>query len=109
MNFVYKYVNKVPVISFLADDGSLLGSDIKVFGEEIISLVTENINCIAFDLRHNSYLNSFGLGELINMRKFFYDRGFECVLISESKKINKLLDMVGIGDLFTRIKSDNEL
>lgn len=109
MNFVYKYVNKVPVISFLADDGGLLGSDIKVFGEEAIVLAGDSRLRIAFDLRNNSYLNSFGLGELINIRKFFYDRGFECILIAESQKINKLLDMVGIGDLFTRIKSDNEL
>jgi len=109
MNFVYKYVNKIPVISFLADDGGLLGSDIKAFGEEVVDLAQDNIRLIAFDLRNNSYLNSFGLGELINIRKFFNDRGFECILIAESQKINKLLDMVGIGDLFTRIKSENEL
>ena len=109
MNFVYKYVNKVPVISFLADDGGLLGSDVKVFGEEVMELSKESARRIAFDLRNNSYLNSYGLGELINIRKYFCDRGFECILIAESQKINKLLDMVGIGDLFTRIKSDNEL
>ena len=109
MNFVYKYVNKVPVISFLGNDGGLLGSDIKTFGEEVVELSEGNNGRIAFDLRNNSYLNSFGLGELINIRKFFYDRGFECILIAESQKINKLLDMVGIGDLFTRIKSENEL
>ncbi len=109
MNFVYKYVNKVPVISFLANDGGLLGSDIRAFGDEVIAISEEGVKRVAFDLRNNMYLNSFGLGELINIRKYFHDRGFECILITESSKINKLLEMVGISELFTRIKSENEL
>lgn len=42
MNFVYKYVNKVPVIGFLDDAGNLPGFDVKVLGEKILSLVAEN-------------------------------------------------------------------
>lgn len=109
MNFVYKYVNKVPVISFQNNDGSLLGSDIKAFGDDVLNLMTGNTDCVAFDLRNNSYLNSFGLGELINIRKFFYDRGIVCIIVAESQKIVKLLDMVGISDLFRIVKNENEI
>jgi len=109
MNFVYKYVNKVPVISFRNDNGGLLGSDIRIFGEDVLSLMDGDDRRVVFDLRENSYLNSFGLGELINIRKFFDDRGISCTLIAGSQKIIKLLDMVGIGDLFTIIKSENEI
>ena len=38
MQFVYKYVDNVPVISFKCDDGSLVGYDINLFGEEVIFL-----------------------------------------------------------------------
>lgn len=109
MNFVYKYVNKVPVISFRNDDGSLLGADIKAFGEEVLSLMAEGGDRIVFDLRGNSYLNSFGLGELINIRKFFDDRHVNCILIADSLKITKLLDMVGLSELFNIVKDEKEI
>ncbi len=109
MHFVYKYVDNVPVISFGRDDGSLVGYDINLFGEEVISVLKENMEKIAFDLRSNPYLNSFGLGELINIRHFFMERGISCVLIVESKKIHKLLEMVGIEDLFETVASEDQI
>lgn len=109
MQFVYKYVDNVPVISFSRDDGSLVGYDINIFGEEIISLLKGDAVRVAFDLRANPYLNSFGLGELINIRHFFMERGISCVLIVDSKKIHKLLEMVGIEDLFETVASEDHI
>jgi len=109
MQFVYKYVENVPVISFKRDDGSLVGYDINIFGEEVISILKEDSVKIALDLRNNPYLNSFGLGELINIRHFFMERGISCVLIVESKKIHKLLEMVGIEDLFETVTSEDQI
>ena len=109
MQFTYEYVNKIPVIKFTREDGSLLGSDINVFGEEILGIVNEGVYKIVFDLRNNSYLNSFGLGELINFRNFFQNKGITCILIVNSKKIIKLFDMVGIGELFETIASEKEI
>ena len=109
MQFVYKYVDNVPVISFRRDDGSLVGYDINLFGEEVLSVLREDTVKIAFDLRDNLYLNSFGLGELINIRHFFMERGISCVLIVESKKIHKLLEMVGIEDLFETVASEDQI
>ncbi|HOP30312.1 MAG TPA: STAS domain-containing protein [Spirochaetota bacterium] len=109
MQFVYKYVENVPVISFKRDDGSLVGYDVNIFGEEVISILREDSVKIALDLRNNPYLNSFGLGELINIRHFFMERGISCVLIVESKKIHKLLEMVGIEDLFETVTSEDQI
>lgn len=109
MHFAYKYVDKVPVISFKRDDGSLVGYDINSFGEEIITILKDDVVRIAFDLRENPYLNSYGLGELINIRHFFMERGISCVLIVESKKIHKLLEMVGIEDLFETVASEDQI
>jgi len=109
MQFVYKYVGNVPLISFKRDDGSLVGYDINLFGEEIITILKDDTVKIAFDLRANPYLNSFGLGELINIRHFFLERGISCVLIVESKKIHKLLEMVGIEDLFETVASEDQI
>lgn len=109
MQFVYKYVENVPVISFKRDDGSLVGYDVNIFGEEVISILKEDSVKIALDLRNNPYLNSFGLGELINIRHFFMERGISCVLIVESKKIHKLLEMVGIEDLFETVTSEDQI
>jgi anti-anti-sigma factor len=109
VQFVYEYVNNIPVITFTREDGSLLGSDIDDFGEEILELVNEGVYKLVFDLRKNTYLNSFGLGELINLRNYFLDKGITCILIVNSKKIIKLFDMVGIGELFETIASEKEL
>ncbi|HOP63627.1 MAG TPA: STAS domain-containing protein [Spirochaetota bacterium] len=109
MQFVYKYIDKVPVISFSREDGSLVGYDINTFGEEVLSVLHNDTMKIAFDLRLNQYLNSYGLGELINIRHFFIERGIDCVLIINNKKIYKLLDMVGIEDLFETIESEDQI
>jgi len=109
MDFTYEYVNNVPVISFTRDDGSLLRGEINDSVEEILKLVNEDVYKVVFDLRNHSYLNSFGLGELINLRNYFLDKGLTTVLIVTSKKIIKLFDMVGIGDLFETIASEKEI
>ena len=109
MQFTYEYVKSVPVISFTREDGSLLGSDLNEFGEGILELINEDVYRVVFDLRNNPYLNSFGLGELINIRNFFLNKGITCILIVNSQKIIKLFDMVGIGDLFETIASEKEI
>lgn len=109
MEFTYVFVNNVPVISFIRDDGSLLSCDLDVFGREVLEIIKDDVYKVVFDLRNNSYLNSFGLGELINLRNYFLDRGITTVLIVTSKKIIKLFDMVGIGDLFETIESEKEI
>ncbi|HNX24208.1 MAG TPA: STAS domain-containing protein [Spirochaetota bacterium] len=109
MHFTYEQVNNIPVISFTREDGSLLGSEINDFGSEVLEIITEGVYKVAFDLRRNSYLNSFGLGELINLRNYFFDRGITCIIIVNSNKIIKLFDMVGIGELFETVASEKEI
>jgi anti-anti-sigma factor len=109
MDFVYEYVNNIPVVKFCREDGFLVGEEIHYFGDKVIPLVKGDINKIAIDLRSYTYLNSFGLGELINIRNYFLERGVECILIVSSSKIHKLFDMVGIGDLFVTVANEKEL
>lgn len=109
MQYTFIYVNKVPVISFIREDGSLLGTDLNVFGDEIMEMLDENVYKVAFDLRKHSYLNSFGLGELINLRNYFLDKGVICILIVTSPRIIKLFEMVGIAELFETAGSEKEI
>lgn len=109
MDFVYEYLNNILVIKFNRNDGFLLGKEVHFFGERIIPLVKEDVNKIALDLRNYTYLNSIGLGELINIRNFFLERSVDTILIVNSSKMLKLLDLVGIGDIFEAVKNENEL
>ena len=93
----------------MREDGCLLGSDIKDFAGKILELINEGVYKVVIDLSKNSYLNSFGLGELINLRNYFIDKGITCILIVNSKKIIELFDMVGIGELFETIASEKEI
>lgn len=109
MDFEYEYVKNIPVVKFSRDDGFLIGEEISIFGSKASELVKEGTGKIVLDLREYTYLNSFGLGELINIRNYFIDRNIQCILIVNSSKIYKLFDMVGIGDLFETVKHENEL
>lgn len=109
MDFVYEYVNNIPVVKFFRDDGFLVGEEIHFFGNKLLPLVKKGTDKMAIDLRSYTYLNSFGLGELINIRNYFLERGVECILIVNSSKIHKLFDMVGIGDLFETVAHEKEL
>lgn len=109
VHFVCEYVKNIPVISFTREDGSLLGENVNDFGSSILEVINGGERRLIFDLRRHSYLNSFGLGELINLRNYFLDRDITCTLIVNSQKIIKLFDMVGIGELFETIASEKEI
>lgn len=109
MDFDLSYIKGVPVLGISRNDGSLLDEDAVVFGKKIVSLLKRDEKRIAIDLRHKTYINSFGLGELINLRNLFLEWNIVCLLIVDSAKINKLFEMVGIADLFETVKSENEL
>ncbi|OQA94469.1 MAG: STAS domain protein [Spirochaetes bacterium ADurb.Bin218] len=109
MNYKYSYYGDILIISFIRSDGSLISGSVESFANEIIALLKGNEVKVALDLRKINYINSFGLGELINMREFFLSRGITPVLILESKKIYKLFEMVGIHELFVIVSHESEI
>ena len=109
MRFEYKLINNIPVITFDYDDGKLIGGDVEVFGEDVLDKINNSYDRIAFDLRNILYFNSFAVGELVGIRNYFLDKGFDCILIMENRNIIKLFEMLGIIDLFHVISSENEI
>jgi len=109
MDFEYKLINNIPVVTLESDDGKLVGEDIQVFAEEILGKINAESGKIAFDLRNISYFNSYSVGELVGIRNYFLDKGFDCILIVENRNIIKLFDMLGIMDFFRTVSSENEI
>ena len=109
MQYEYKLINNIPVITFDHDNGKLIGGDVQIFGEEILSRFNGESDRFVFDLRNISCFNSFAVGELVGIRNYFLDKGFDCILIIDNGKIIKLFEMVGIMDLFQTVSSENQI
>jgi anti-anti-sigma regulatory factor len=108
MDYDFKLINSIPVIRFDYEDGKLIGGDVHLFGEEVLNRISAGTDRIAFDLRNISYFNSYSVGELVGLRNYFLDKGFDCILILEDINITKLFDMLGILDLFKTVSSEND-
>ncbi len=110
MDLQYHYHgNELLVVNVTAEDGTLAGSSINEFIEEVIELAHGKVKRVALDFTGKKYLNSSGLGDLIMVRDCFHDEDLSLVLIGVQENIRSLLDMVGIENFFTLIKDEGQL
>jgi anti-anti-sigma factor len=110
MDSPYHYhKDKTLVVSITEKDGSLVRGDLADFQREIQDMNRSGNKVIALDMTKKKYLNSSGLGDLIRLKDTLVDRNIDLVLIGVTKNIMSLLEMVGVGDFFTIVKSENDL
>ncbi len=109
MELEYTYFNNAVVVRLNHDEGSLEDSDLQSLCRNISQLLNERIDSIALDITPCRFLNSYGLGELISIRNYFSDIHIDCILVTENTKVLKLLDMVGMTDLFTVVPDKTDI
>jgi len=109
MNPEYRYYNNAVVVELIHEDGSLKDPDIHELCSAISRLLSDENDKVAMDISSCTYLNSYGLGELISIRNYFNDIHADCLLITENDKVLKLLDMVGFNDLFHIVPDEQEI
>jgi anti-anti-sigma factor len=110
MDSPYHYhKNKTLVVSITEKEGSLVRGELDDFQREIEDLNRSGNRIIALDMTKKRYLNSSGLGDLIRLKDSLVDRNIDLVLIGVTKNVMSLLEMVGVGDFFTIVNSENDL
>lgn len=89
--------------------GDLIGEN---NGPELVNIVNDNlhdhINRCAVDLSGVRYMNSSGIGVLITLLTKFRNQEGEMILIRPSEKIEKLLLITKLNNIFSIVDSKEE-
>ncbi len=105
-----KYTTEVTDgILIVAIEGNLMGDS---SGKELLDTVTEqrdgSVNLCAIDLAGVEYMNSNGIGVLINILTKMRNRNGEAILINPSEQIKKLLIITKLNSIFDIVNSREE-
>lgn len=105
----YHFKNDVLVINLRESGGRLKMQDTDDFIRQIISAGRPSIKKIAFDMSSQEFLNSTGLGELIQIKDSLMDRNIKLLLINPSLRVKSLITMVGVDQFFQIFNNEDEL
>ena len=74
------------------------------FKEPIEKLIEANTKYIFLDLTDLSYIDSTGIGILIELRKGSMSRDLNMTLINPQKNVVKLLQLTGVDQIFSIVE-----
>lgn len=94
---------------FIRLEGNLMGdTSANALLEEVGGRVDQEHHLCAVDLSKVTYMNSNGIGILINILTKMRNRGGEVVLINPSAQIHKLLVITKLNSIFDVVDSEEE-
>ena len=106
MEHSYNILDNILVITL---KGDLIGEN---NGPELVNIVNDNlhnnVNRCAIDLSGVRYMNSSGIGVLITLLTKFRNQEGEMILIKPSEKIEKLLLITKLNNIFSIVDSKEE-
>ncbi len=111
MSIPYHTHKNTVVFDIPEGEGSLVEyDDVSELIDEIVAAITkESSDSVAFNMSKKNYLNSSGLGELVQVKDRLMDHDISLTLINLQEKVRSLLSMVGMLDFFSIIDSENQL
>jgi anti-sigma B factor antagonist len=106
MEHEYDILDDILIITL---KGDLIGEN---NGPELVNIANDNlhneINRCAVDLSEVRYMNSSGIGVLITLLTKFRNHEGEMILIKPSEKIEKLLLITKLNNIFSIVDSKEE-
>lgn len=106
MEYTYTVHDDILILTL---EGDLIGEN---NGPELVKIVNdhlhENINLCAVDLSGVRYMNSSGIGVLITLLTKFRNQEGEMILIKPSEKIEKLLLITKLNNIFSIVDDKEE-
>ena len=85
-----------------------LGQGAAFLRESITQTLADGYRNILLDLEHVTYIDSAGLGELVNCSKIARRQGADIRLVNLQKKINDLLQITKLTTLFQTFEDEYE-
>ncbi len=106
MEYSYNIIDNILVITLTGD---LIGEN---NGPELVKIVNDHlhdkVNLCAVDLANVRYMNSSGIGVLITLLTKFRNQEGEMILVKPSEKIEKLLLITKLNNIFSIVDSKEE-
>lgn len=106
MEHAYNILDDILIITL---KGDLIGEN---NGPELVNIANDhlhnNVNRCAVDLSGVRYMNSSGIGVLITLLTKFRNQEGEMILIKPSEKIEKLLLITKLNNIFSIVDSKEE-
>ncbi len=99
-----------PPVLFVRIEGNLMGDEasevlIKQLGERL----TEDVRLCAINLSGVGFMNSTGIGLVVNILTKMRNRGGEVVLVSPSEQVQRLLQVTKLDGVFKVQGSETEV
>ncbi len=108
MDIFFKEENNFGILSF--DNGMILYDMVGVLKEhfeKLIDNINENINII-IDFNKISFIDSSGLGFLVNICKKIREKGNSIILTGLQESVNDIFRLTGVSPYFTILQSIKE-
>jgi len=106
MEHTYTIIDNILILTL---KGDLIGEN---NGPELVNVVNDrlhdNVNLCAVDLSDVRYMNSSGIGVLITLLTKFRNQEGEMILVKPSEKIEKLLLITKLNNIFSIVESKEE-
>jgi anti-sigma B factor antagonist len=106
MEHTYTIIDNILILTL---KGDLIGEN---NGPELVNVVNDqlhdNVNRCAVDLSDVRYMNSSGIGVLITLLTKFRNQEGEMILVKPSEKIEKLLLITKLNNIFSIVESKEE-
>ena len=96
----------VAVIEF--EGRIVLGDDLNLLRDMISGAIVEGYKHVLLDLEGVSYIDSAGLGELVNCHRSLKVNGGEVKLLNLQKKIRGLMQITKLITIFDVFEDENE-
>ncbi len=95
-------------VTVLKVSGFIDASNITRFDEELYSHIRKGASKIAIDCSELQYINSMGMGILLEARQLAAKRNGDIVIVSLPKKISKVFEILGFNEIFKFYASEDE-
>jgi len=95
-------------IIILKVSGFVDASNINRFDEELYSHIKRGTAKIVVDCSDLQYINSMGMGILLEARQLAAKRNGDVVILNLPKKISKVFEILGFNEIFKLYTSEEE-
>ncbi len=108
LSIISKLSGQLKDVSLVEAKGVIDGGTNIQFKQEMVSLIDKDIKMIVLDLQALEYINSAGLGSIMEARNKLEESGGLLVIVGAGGKVKKVMEMVGFASVLPMVGSLRE-
>lgn len=99
LSIISKFSGQIKDVALVEAKGMIDGATNSQFKMELMALVEKDIRMIVLDLQAVEYINSSGLGTVMEVRNKLDESGGLLVVVGAGGKVRKVMEMVGFASV----------